>query len=105
MISVKYDKLKESTNFRKKINVARIPIKAVRAEEAKTMISSTAAGQLVSGFPPLPKQNDLTFHGGKLIPDLSFFNFYVGKSNDSWNQDDKNSIDSALDCSHVRQEP
>lgn len=79
---------------RKKINVVRVPIKPVRVEEAKTMISSAAAAQLVSGFPPIPK-NDLTFHGGKTIPDLRFSNFYVGKS-EVWNQDDKSSIDSAL---------
>jgi hypothetical protein len=88
------DKLTTSANLHKKINVVRIPIKPIRVEEAKTMISSVAAGQLVSGFPPIPN-NDLTFHGGKLIPDLKFFNFYVGQS-DSWDQGDKNSIDSAL---------
>ncbi|MBV9179008.1 MAG: hypothetical protein JO297_18415 [Nitrososphaeraceae archaeon] len=93
-MSKKGDKLTGSTKLRKKMNVVRIPVKPVRVEEAKRMISS-AAGQLASGFPPIPN-NDLIYHHGKLIPDLSFFNFYVGKSNDSWNKDDKNSIDSAL---------
>jgi hypothetical protein len=94
-MSEKSDRLSKSANLYKKINVVRTPFKATGVEETRRMISSAGAAQLVSGFPRLPKQNNLTFHGGKTISDLRFMNFYIGKSG-SWDQDDKNSIDSAL---------
>ena len=37
---------------------------------------------IAPGVPPTP-EHDLLFHGGKLLPDLEYVNFYVGGSN-SW---------------------
>lgn len=85
----------EPTNLIKRINVARVsPVRKVGIKEAKSMMSSAAAIELVSGFPPIPK-NDLVFKGGKTLPNLNFYNFYVGNSG-LWDAGDKNSIDSAL---------
>jgi len=76
-VSKKCDEPTESISSGKKIKDVRIPIKPIRVEGAKTMISPAAAGKLASGFPPLPRQNDLTFHGGKLFLILasSIFSF------------------------------
>jgi hypothetical protein len=77
------------------MNVVRLPSKKPsRVQEAKTIVSSAATGELVSGFPTIP-DIDLINKGGKTISDLSFVNFYVGKSG-SWNENDIKSIDSAL---------
>jgi len=40
-------------------------------------------------------RHDLRFHGGKIIPDLTYTNFYVGGSS-SWLQSDIQNIDQAL---------
>jgi phospholipase C len=49
------------------------------------------AGQLAPGFAPDPRL-DLTFHGGKTLPSLSYLNVYLG----NWDGSDSNSIDGAL---------
>ena len=49
---------------------------------------------LAPGLPVTPA-HDLIYNGGKTIVNLSFTNFYVGGSG-AWNQNDMQSIDSAL---------
>jgi hypothetical protein len=81
----------------KLMNVVKISNKRVNEKEnrmAKDIVSSDIATQLIGGFPPLPEL-DLTYRGGKTISDLSYANFYIGKS-DSWDQSDIKSIDSVL---------
>src|SRR6266404_3190276 len=49
---------------------------------------------IAPGIPPTPA-HDLHFHGGKIIPNLRFKNFYVGGAQ-SWQASDIQSIDQAL---------
>jgi hypothetical protein len=49
---------------------------------------------LAPGLPSTP-DHDLVFHGGKIIADLVFTNFYVGGA-DAWQSSDIESIDQAL---------
>jgi len=55
---------------------------------------ATITAERVAAFPATP-QADLKYRGGKLIPNLTFTNFYVGGSG-SWNQSDMTNIDRAL---------
>ncbi len=55
---------------------------------------ATITAERVAAFPATP-QADLKFRGGKLIPNLTFTNFYVGGSG-AWQQSDITSIDHAL---------
>jgi hypothetical protein len=48
---------------------------------------------IVPGIPPTPA-HDLKNHGGKIIQNLRFMNFYVGA--DAWNAGDMGNIDKAL---------
>lgn len=48
---------------------------------------------IVPGIPPTPA-HDLKNHGGKIIQDLRFTNFYIGA--DAWNHSDIANIDKAL---------
>src|SRR2546423_13664486 len=54
--------------------VFRSDSRAAEALAARTGASTTAAA---SGFVPRPDLN-LSFHGGRTIPSLAYFNFYVG---------------------------
>jgi len=49
---------------------------------------------LAGGIDPSPL-NDLIFHGGKVVPNMHYKNFYVG-GNSSWVEKDVVSIDTAL---------
>ena len=49
---------------------------------------------IAPGVPPTP-EHDLLFHGGKLLPDLEYVNFYVGGSN-SWPAATRQFIDQGL---------
>ena len=49
---------------------------------------------IAPGVRPHPR-HDLRFHGGKIIPDLTYTNFYVGGSS-SWLQSDIQNIDQTL---------
>jgi hypothetical protein len=51
-------------------------------------------GALAGGLRPRP-DHDLIFRGGKLIPDLTFANFFVG-GEDAWDPDDRRNIDDKL---------
>jgi hypothetical protein len=52
------------------------------------------AAVVEGGLPETP-EHDLLFHGGKIIPDLTYTNFYVSES--SWTQSDRDNIDKALE--------
>ena len=70
------------------------------AEKTKRSLAGLPGGQppepevIAPGLHPTPA-HDLHFHGGKTIGNLNFTNFYVG-SPGSWNQNDIQSIDTAL---------
>jgi hypothetical protein len=49
---------------------------------------------IAPGLRPTPA-HDLHFHGGKIIQDLNFTNFYIGGTS-SWDENDIQSIDTAL---------
>jgi hypothetical protein len=49
---------------------------------------------LAPGFPATPA-HDLIFNGGRTIPDLQFFNYFVG-GQDAWNATDVTNINAAL---------
>ena len=65
--------------------------RAAEALAARTGASTTAAA---SGFVPRPDLN-LSFHGGRTIPSLAYFNFYVGGAV-AWADSDVTNIDQAL---------
>ncbi|HEX2912999.1 MAG TPA: hypothetical protein VH186_19495 [Chloroflexia bacterium] len=46
---------------------------------------------------PLSPAHDLVYYGGKTIPDLSYFNFYLGGSR-AWHENDIQNIDLALEA-------
>jgi len=50
---------------------------------------------LASGLPSTP-EHDLLFHGGRIIPSLKYFNYYVGGSS-AWVPADVSSINTALE--------
>ena len=50
---------------------------------------------LAPGVPPTP-EHDLIFHGGKLLPDLEYVNFFVGGA-PAWQQADIQAIDQGLE--------
>lgn len=56
--------------------------------------SMPQAAVVASGLPETP-EHDLLFHGGKIIPDLTYTNFYVSGS--SWTQSDRDNVDKALE--------
>ncbi len=49
---------------------------------------------IAPGIPPAPA-HDLAFNGGKIIPNLGFYNFYIGGSA-AWQASDIQSVDQAL---------
>jgi hypothetical protein len=51
---------------------------------------------VVAGRLPATPDHDLLFHGGTIIPDLTYTNFYV--SGLSWTQSDRDNIDKALEA-------
>jgi|GEM_PF-2236082 len=51
-------------------------------------------GKILSPFPPTPKA-DLEYYGGYTIPNLQYFNFYLGPKN-SWSTSDISNIDQSL---------
>lgn len=57
-------------------------------------LASAAAGLLPSGIDPSPAEN-LVDRGGRIIPNLTFTNFFVGGA-ESWDASDIGSIDKAL---------
>ncbi len=68
---------------------------ATKAETGfRSRASMPKSVALAAGLPPTP-EHDLTFHGGKTIPNLVFTNFYVGGSQ-AWRPSDIQSIDQAL---------
>jgi hypothetical protein len=56
--------------------------------------AKVGAATPASGIPPTP-DHDLVYHGGKLISDLTYMNFYLGGAS-SWKSSDITSIDGAL---------
>jgi hypothetical protein len=65
---------------------------AVRARSRARMLPAA----LAPGLHPT-KSHDLIFHGGRTIPNLSFFNFFLG-GEDVWSTSDRDEIDSALEA-------
>jgi hypothetical protein len=56
--------------------------------------AGTPRGKLVPGLPRTPSHN-LVFRGGRIIANLSFFNFYLGGAG-AWQGDARGKIDAAL---------
>jgi len=74
-------------------------LRIVTAQGSKAESRTRAAARmlpaaLAPGFPATPA-HDLIFHGGRTIPNLSFFNFFVG-GQAAWQQSDVDNINSAL---------
>jgi hypothetical protein len=74
--------------------------KGSRAERTFRRTAGLPAGlrrvpaDLASGFTPTPKE-DLVFHGGKTVQNLTYTNFYIGGAG-SWVGTDRANIDHAL---------
>lgn len=74
--------------------------KGSRAERSFRKVAGLPAGlkripaDLASGFSPSPKE-DLIFHGGKTIQNLTYTNFYIGGAA-AWAGSDRANIDRAL---------
>jgi hypothetical protein len=62
---------------------------------AKKKVEQPIPKVRVPGIPATPKQN-LVYHGGKTISNLTYTNFYIGGAN-SWDQNDIKNIDWALE--------
>jgi hypothetical protein len=75
------------TTCRKKAGLTR-PV----ADEAAA--AATPRGKLVPGLPRTPSHN-LVFRGGKIMPNLSYTNFFLGGSA-AWKPDDRTNIDAKL---------
>lgn len=81
---------------------SRSPIRAMRVVVAKGSHAEKRAharrrfqaSAIVGGITP-DQSHDLIFHGGRTIPALSFFNFFVG-GQDAWVQNDIDNINNAL---------
>ncbi|HWB83931.1 MAG TPA: hypothetical protein VG675_07305 [Bryobacteraceae bacterium] len=68
--------------------------KGSKAAQRLTKRAGLNPAVLASGFKPTPKE-DLTFHGGKTIQNLTFANFYIAGEG-SWKDADIQNIDHAL---------
>jgi len=60
----------------------------------RSRVSMPEPAILAPGLPATPQQ-DLTFHGGNTIANLTFTNFYIGGA-DAWQASDMQNIDQAL---------
>src|SRR5947207_9701992 len=68
--------------------------KGTKAAERYSRAIGLNPEAIAPGLKPTPA-NDLIFHGGKTIPNLSFVNFYVAGEK-GWNSSDIQNIDRAL---------
>jgi hypothetical protein len=83
----------EKTNIVRPLNVTLRP--GSKAEKGFFSRASMPTVR-VPGVPSTPS-HDLRYHGGKIIPKLEYFNYYVGGAK-SWNSVDIQSINDALDA-------
>jgi len=87
----------KSTKYRPMNVVVRRGSKAEKHFRAMAALPGGASPEpdvLAPGLPPTPKHN-LVFHGGRTMPALTFFNFYIGGAG-SWDSGDRANIDKAL---------
>ena len=79
--------------LRRPMNVV-VERNSLAAKARMARAGTPGAGGRARGVPATPS-HDLHFHGGRTIPNLAFYNFYVGGSG-AWNIQDVKSIDGAV---------